>query len=66
MQFTEPKSGLGKSLYMNTSNKKNKINKTNKKNKTLKKMSCSPLVDDLKLSNNTCYTKDILFQIKDD
>jgi hypothetical protein len=46
-------------------NSKTKKARYNKNNKTMKKMNCSPAVKGKTINKNTCFTKDILFKIKD-
>jgi hypothetical protein len=50
----------------NDDNKLNKKNKTiNHNNKTLKKLNCSPEVDELIINKDSCYTNDIIIQVRD-
>lgn len=51
----------------NQTNRKNPIKQNLAKNTTrrLKKMNCSPFVKKKRINNNTCYTKEILFKIRD-
>jgi hypothetical protein len=58
--------GLGKSKLNITRNAKQKRGKNKKTKKSFKKMNCSPMVDETRATQNTCYTKDILFQIRDE
>lgn len=51
-------------IFRNMTLQKKNINKT-KKNKT-KKMNCSPAVKNKTISNETCYTSDILMKIRDE
>lgn len=54
---------LEKSNHDNKLNKKNKINNHN--NKTFKKINCSPEVDELIINKDSCYTNDIIIQVRD-
>ncbi len=66
MNLLKSSLGLGK-IKRNAYTKSKKIgaSKNKKTRKNFQKMNCSPLVEESKVNPNTCYTKDILFQIRD-
>jgi len=51
----------------NRTNKKNPTRQTHRQNTTkrLNPMNCSPIVKNKRINKNTCYTKEILFKIRD-